>query len=74
MVESEMTVRMLTLPTLTSFKMEPFGRITGTRGDYRLTLRSGQSLKSGTKLKVEIPRELTLPNTFNCVAVSANLE
>jgi hypothetical protein len=29
------------LPTNTSFKMEPVGRITGSTGDYRLTLTSG---------------------------------
>lgn len=40
-VSTGMSVKMLTLPTLTSFKMEPLGRVTGTIGEFRFTVRSG---------------------------------
>jgi hypothetical protein len=54
--------------------MEPTGRLTGSFGDYKITLKSGQVLLSGTKLKFEVPvSDMTLPENIVCEKVSANI-
>jgi hypothetical protein len=64
---------MTSLPTFTSFKIEPLGTVAGTIGEYRFTISSGQSLGTGSTLKVAIPKELTLPDAIICSLISRNL-
>ena len=69
-----MTITMLKVATLTFFTMEPSGRLTGSQGDYKITLKSGQPLQSGSKLKFEVPAsDLTLPDPLLCSKLSPNL-
>jgi hypothetical protein len=65
---------MTQVQTITSFTMEPTGRLTGSFGDYKITLKSGQVLLSGTKLKFEVPvSDMTLPENIQCQKVSTNI-